>query len=158
MLFAMQFMGVYYGFRFVSQRRGLLGFLAVLFFQLLSGTRGGMLQYTLAPVLVYAISYPYQVLRAGRPVERRGLVRRWSTLLIGVACVGVLVLGLEIQTVRSGEGLGGIARMAQEVVDGNTFSDIRDGAFLLTGFAERTDSSFTVSRTSRGFSDSSPLR
>ena len=147
MLFAMQFMGVYYGFRFVSQRRGLLGFLAVLFFQLLSGTRGGMLQYTLAPVLVYAISYPYQVLRAGRPVERRGLVRRWSTLLIGVACVGVLVLGLEIQTVRSGEGLGGIARMAQEVVDGNTFSDIRDGAFLLKGFAERTDSSFVQGLT-----------
>ncbi len=141
-LFVMQFLGVYYGFLFVSRRRGLLGFLAVLFFQFLSGTRGGMLQYTLAPVLVYAISYPYQVLCAGKPVKRRGLVRRGSTLLIGVACVGVLVLGLEIQTVRSGEGFGGIARMAQEVVDGNTFSDIRDGAFLLKGFAVRTDSSF----------------
>lgn len=56
--------------------------------------------------------------------------------VIGIA----LILGIGMDFIRKGDLNIGITNIIENIAYGNTFSDIRDGAFVLNGFENRYDS------------------
>lgn len=61
-------------------------------------------------------------------------------------CMLMLLLGLLIQSIRKSEEFN-IIQLFLEVIIGNTFSDIRDGAYILSGFKLSESSDYLYGKT-----------
>lgn len=124
-------LALYYGFTTIRHRKGVGWLAAIVVCQLLSASRGSLLTDTLAPIGVFALSF------TNDESKRKKTVRRNSGILLPALLLIVLLLGLEIQSVRSGGGIGDASDLLNEFANGNTFSDVRDGALILRGFDEQ---------------------
>lgn len=133
-------LGLYEGLRFVVRRKGLAWFLLCDACLFLTGNRGTVLLQVILPVVLYGI-YVHGLKKDGV----RGLKRQTWTVLV------VLVItaagGLALQTIRGGKGVGGIQAYANEIAYGNTFCDVRDGAYLLKGHHELLNDELVYGKT-----------
>lgn len=123
---ALSLFGLYEGLRFVAERKGLVWFLVCGACLVLTGNRGTVLLQVVLPVLLYGL-YVHGFKKGGK----KGLKRQ--TLAVVVVLALTAVGGLALQTIRGGKGIGGLQAYANEILYGNTFCDVRDGAYLLKG-------------------------
>lgn len=139
---AMNTLGLLHGARLIEgNKSAVIPFIGIVVCQLLSGARAGLILNVLAPLFVVFASKPKEHAR------RNKLVRKGAMIRTVAACLGLVVIGLEIQAIRSGEGIFSINESISEAMSGNTFSDIRDGAFLLKGFDEKLGGDLVLGKT-----------
>ena len=119
---------IYYGLLFcrVKNRKNLVYLLAGSVTCLFSGNRSDLLM---------AVAYPMVLVM----IYRHGKSRINSTIKIVLGILVILLAGLAISLFRS-QGSTNIFSMFQEFVYGNTFSDLRDGAYILYGYDSKFDS------------------
>lgn len=93
---------------------------------LLTGNRGPIM-FLLLNVFMVFVYYTFKVMNANK--------------LIVLAVSIILVLGISLSFVRNNEfSINSLSNsIKNEVIYGNTFSDVRDGAFVLKGFEEKYD-------------------
>ncbi|MBR3223989.1 MAG: hypothetical protein IKF78_01560 [Atopobiaceae bacterium] len=138
----MSTLGLYEGLRWVA-RKGWVSFAAFLLCSIclvLTGNRGSALLQLFLPVVLYWLYV--------RGIKKKGLAGlKRQTLAVLVAIAITAVLGLVMQSVRGGRGFGNVQAYATETLNGNTFCDVRDGAYLLMGFENRMNSEFLLGKT-----------
>ncbi len=128
-------LGLYCGLRAVRDKKGWLLFCVSLVCLLLSGNRGPALTAVALPVLVYMVILP-----SGRVLVKR--IARTGGFKTALIIFGILCIGLVLQKVRSGGEWEDVSSLLSDLLNGNTFSDIRDGAFLLMRFDLVRDGDF----------------
>ena len=138
----------YYALRFVYFRKDLLCLLITLATMLFTANRGPLI----SAIGVTVIFYFYHSIQREQSIRYRNLIRQkkqnkmlsakidfggkylfrffFLFLLLGIS---VLLLGVA----RSRRGHVTISRMVSEMLFGNTFSDIRDGAVILRGYYKK---------------------
>lgn len=136
----------YYGITYVKEKRKLLflllGWITIAF----QGNRAALILNSIFPfliILVYQRVIDYRDRHSKAGVNREIDTRRGKTVVIrwiGYMVPILVIFGLWLQFVRSGNSAGG--NLLAELIYGNTFSDIRDGAYILKGFQENTASQF----------------
>lgn len=143
--FCLTLLGVYSGFRLVSKRKGLPAFLACVGCLILSGNRSDVLLSVILPMILFWTSTPAVKNKLGFGAHR-SKVRKKSPLYIVVAILIVFIVGLQLSSWRSGVN-SSIEESISEMLDGNSFSDLRDGAFLLQGFDANFDGAYAGGKT-----------
>lgn len=130
---------VYFGCRLVYFKKDALKFIIAVLTLLFTGNRGTVLVSVLVPIGLLFI-YGMGINKNSRK-KHRGKFLKICLLLLSVGA-----FGLVLQFVRSG-GEFSIKGLFEEVLYGNTFSDIRDGAFILKGYREKFGTSYLGGKT-----------
>ena len=113
---------------------------------LFTGTRGNIILSVLLPVFVVASYKRKDSGAAVQTKERRRKKRATHRMIVVVVLLGAL--GLFLQFVRSGgQGVVNILAMVNEFFYGNTFSDFRDGAFILHGYRAKYGHSLLMGKS-----------
>lgn len=144
-LFCLTLLGVYSGFLFVSKRKGLPAFLACVICLTLSGNRSDVLLSVILPMILFWISTPAAKKKLGLGGQKMKAGKK-SSLYIVAAIFIILVVGLQLSSWRSGSSTS-IESSVNEILDGNSFSDIRDGAFLIQGLEANFDGEHANGKT-----------
>lgn len=138
--------GVYYGIRFAYEKTDLVKFILSAMTVLFTGSRASIFLSLLLPVLVIAL---YKRKSSGtmiRSKEKKRKKKAMRKMIIVVAILGIL--GLSLQFVRSGiQGSTKLLSLINELLYGNTFSDFRDGAFILHGYRAQYGQTRLLGRT-----------
>ncbi|CEK35533.1 hypothetical protein UMC2_24261 [[Clostridium] sordellii] len=118
---------LYYGFSYVISKKRvyIIPFLVNVFTCFSTGNRGPLLMGILSIVIVY------MYIRYKDSLKINALI-----LISGVV---VLLIGMIMSTLRDGGDITTISKMFNDIAYGNTFSDIRDGAYVLYGFNHKYD-------------------
>lgn len=117
----------YYGFKYVISKKRfyILPILINIFTLFATGNRGPLLMGVLNIVIVYMyVKYKDSI--------------KINTFILGVG-VAILVFGMGMSVLRDGGQINGFGKLFNDTVYGNTFSDVRDGAYVLYGFEEKYD-------------------
>ena len=116
----------------------------------LQGNRAALISNLLLPIFIMALYHKYVNIKnaSSRKINinsnisnKRKIIRR----IIIIAAI-LLLFGLWLRFVRSNKKVTFI-EIVFELLYGNTFSDIRDGAYILKGFHENTDGSLLYGKT-----------
>ena len=117
---SISFIGLYLGLYWVNNRKGWILFLWSCFLYLSTGTRSGVITAVLLPVMFVAILKRYKKIK----IE-----------YLALSVIALLILGLFIGVIRtSSYDSDTDINFISELLYGNNFSDIRDGAFLFDGY------------------------
>lgn len=118
---------LYFGVRLIYGKKDLFKFLLSVLTLTFTGNRSPVLVSVLVPI---AVLFIYGSGKAGSLVGIKKLFR----LLLLFLAIGVL--GVALVFIRSGQGVS-FEGIFTEMLYGNTFSDIRDGAYILKGFEKK---------------------
>ncbi len=137
------FNAIYFGTKVLKKKTRKLSyfvlFLLCSFTMLTTGTRSAILMNIVLPLCVF-----YYYLSATEAKRKGKSTRRLLTRLL-VAIFAIAASGLALQAIRSGGNIN-MGEAIEEILYGNTFSDIRDGAFILYGF-EKKGGEFVLGKT-----------
>lgn len=124
-------LGLYYGIRLSSRVEDWIGFFACTCSLFLTGNRESVFLVVLLPTFLMWV-YKSGNIRLSA-IEFMSSLRRKLPIVVA-AIFGVVALGLIYSNIRSSSSsAGGIYSAFEEMLYGNTFSDIRDGAYVLRG-------------------------
>lgn len=115
-------MALYYSSKYILKKHKLYGILSVLNLSTLffTGNRGPFIFLSLNMFILYLYM---------KECDSKKITKK-IIFIVGV----VLIIGMSIDFIRNGESDVNISNMIENIAYGNTFSDIRDGAFILYGF------------------------
>ena len=130
---------LYYGIRFVLYKKNLFFCLLGFFCLIMQGNRGVWLLGVLFPLLVIYIYQIYFKKSHNVAFTQYKLISKKVTKKIFFLVPFFVIMGIFTQFVRKGAYDVSIIMFFHELVFGNTFSDIRDGAFILSGFDNEYD-------------------
>lgn len=122
---AMSLFGLYYAISFSDSLRNKVLFLVALAGSLLTGNRTGAIVYLLYPFVIMWVNSHFKV---------RNKVKPKSQLAIVLFCAVIGFAGVQFAFLRDGQSTLSLEGVIGQVVTGNTFCDVRDGALLLRGF------------------------
>ena len=114
---------IIYGFQFATKRKDILFFMISVVTLLFTGNRGDVLTSVLFPVFVYML---YRTNYSSKQITKN----------IIILCLMLFVIGCSLSLVRNSNGIN-IQNILTELFYGNTFSDIRDGAYILKGWTDK---------------------
>lgn len=136
---------IYFGLRAVCKRTDVAWFVLSCLCSALTGARGGLFESLLVVAIVAIYLYRQPASIASEEELRGALVgRTWRIL----ALVPVVILAaLAMVSLRDQGSVAGVQAQFEELLYGNSFSDVRDGAFLLKGFRENLGDTFVYGRT-----------
>ena len=124
-------LGLFYGVRLASRAGGWTGFIACAASLFLTGNRESVFLVVLLPTFLMWI-YKTGDVRKTAAAFLHGLRRKLPVVILVIAAV--VALGLIYANIRSANLSAGAAdSVLEELLYGNTFSDIRDGAYVLRG-------------------------
>jgi hypothetical protein len=127
----------YYGIRVIQAKRGFrIRMVLAIAFSLMTGTRAGVL----SACVILAIYWMYLHINP----KKWGKIFFRSIIVIAIAAVGALFLA---QARTAQFETFSIDKAAQEVFNGNTFSDVRDGAYVLYGFDRNWNNELLFGKT-----------
>lgn len=141
---------LYYAIRYVLHKQKLIFTLIGIITITFQGNRAALITNLLLPIIV---AFIYKKLmhkenclkiRENKNLPIKG--KRKAVKKLFIALPILVLLGLWMQFLRKG-GMSSATQIIFEFLYGNTFSDIRDGAYILKGFHENTDSIFLHGRT-----------
>lgn len=120
-------MALYYLSKYILKKHKLYGILSTLNLMTLffTGNRGPFIFLSLNMLILYLYMKTYNPRKITKKI----------IFIIGV----VLIIGISMDFIRKGESDVNISNMIENIAYGNTFSDIRDGAFILYGFENNYD-------------------
>ncbi len=136
---------LYYGMRVVFNYSDRIKFVIAIMTLLFTGTRAAALTGVFAPIMIIYLYERYQKRKDGQMVTNR--IKRKASYRIILTMGAVGVLGLALSFFRRGVTNVTAELVLGEFLNGNTFSDIRDGAFLLKGMNDRFPNQFLWGRT-----------
>lgn len=125
-------MTLYYGIEYINQKKYIKQLILGLIVLILIGKRATLIMDVLWGLVVYFL---YKKIQASRKVFK--LAIKYALVLIVIA----LVLGNLRTSTKSN------FTIIENLLYGNTFSDIRDGAFILYGFENNTASQWVLGKT-----------
>lgn len=135
---------LYYGIKWITEKRKFVFFIVTSLTVLFQGNRGAFIINIVATVFIFYIYFKkkkrndydkyYKVMMVKQNIK---MIRILSLLLI---------LGIILTLIRNKSAVS-FDEIINELIYGNTFSDIRDGAFVLKGFVENTNSSYIYGKT-----------
>lgn len=124
-------LGLFYGVRLASRVGGWMGFVACAVSLFLTGNRESVFLVVLLPTFLMWIYKTGDAQKTAVAFVRS--LRRKLPIVI-LAIVAVVVSGLVYANIRTANISAGASSSAlEELLYGNTFSDIRDGAYILRG-------------------------
>ncbi len=130
---------LYFGTRLIYGKKDFLKFLIAVLTLIFTGNRGPILIAVVVPI---AILFIYGSGKAG---SANGVeIKKLAQLFLLFIAVGLF--GLMLSSLRSGQGVN-LKGILQEILYGNTFSDIRDGAFILRGFEKKFGNNYWFGKT-----------
>lgn len=142
----------YYAIRYALNKKKIVFMIVGIVTIALQGNRAALITNLLLPIFIIFI-YQKLLVRKQYDSEKKyetynvGKKKKRSAIKKVVIVVPFLVvLGLWLQFVRKGNN-GSVQQIIFELLYGNTFSDLRDGAFILKGFEENTNSEFLCGKT-----------
>lgn len=143
----------YYAVQFVFHNRKLVYLILGIAMVALQGNRAALITNLMLPIFVMYIYFhtgKKKIQNTGNDeikirIINKGIKKK-AIVNIALLVPLLVVLGLWLQFVRKG-GTGELTQMISELLFGNTFSDIRDGAYILKGFVENTGSSYLGGKT-----------
>lgn len=116
-----------FGAMFIYKNKCRLKFLVSVFLLIGTGNRGNVLLSCVYPVFVLWLYY------SNRKNNCRNVQKiTWKIIIL---CVFICLAGLMMSGVRNGSQTS-LTSILDEMIYGNTFSDVRDGAFILKGWEE----------------------
>ena len=124
-VYGITFCSVIYAFRIKYRKQGIVMLLISLVFIFGTGTRTVLINYVLYPLFLFVV---YFNTRRGRDYSKR------ATTHIILICIALLMLALWMIAFRDKKIN---FNYLNEIIYGNTFCDIRDGAFLLKHYRQR---------------------
>lgn len=117
---------------------------------LFTGNRGTVLVSAFVPIMLVFINNRTRIKETRRHQKvSTNYVQNWqivATVKIIILLVITVIIGLLLSVVRNG-GTGGVSSLIFELIYGNTFSDMRDGAFILQGFQQKFGDNYLLGRT-----------
>lgn len=120
--------GSYFALKVIinKRKRDMIFLIIAILMLLFTGNRGPVM-FLLLNIFMVFVYYKFKVMNANK--------------LIVLAVSIILILGISMSLVRNKEfSVSSLSNsIKNEVMYGNTFSDIRDGAFVLKGFEEKYD-------------------
>ncbi|WP_270670995.1 O-antigen polymerase [Paraclostridium bifermentans] len=118
---------IYYGFKYVISKKPLYILPIVVngFTSFATGNRGPLLMGILSIVIIYMYIKCQDSLKINA--------------FILVAGIAVLVLGMGMSVIRDGGHINNFGKIFNDIVYANTFSDVRDGSYVLYGFEQKYD-------------------
>lgn len=123
-------MAIYWGIKFIYYKKYFLYFTVAALTVLFTGNRGPFITGILYPLTIIFIY--------NNIVSIKSMFK--SNLKIIVICLILVFLGLILDFIRSKNGANiSFENIINKFLYGNTFSDIRDGAFVLYGFDKKFD-------------------
>lgn len=115
---------------------------------LFTGNRGTVLLSAFVPIaLLFVIESSKR--KYNKVITTRSIIFSWrihALIKIIIILFIALAVGLLLSALRSGGSIN-IASMIAELIYGNTFSDMRDGAFILSGFDNALQGEFLYGKT-----------
>ena len=123
---------LYYGIQYLNSKKNLKNLVLGLIVLTLIGKRATLIMDVLWALVIY---YLYKKIPSSRKVFK--LAIKYAVILVIIA----LILGNLRSTTKSSFTL------IDNLLYGNTFSDIRDGAFVLYGFENTTSSEWVLGKT-----------
>lgn len=126
---------LYFGVRLVYEKKDLLKFVVAVLTLIFTGNRGPVLVSVLVPT---AILFIY-----GKSKTAGGFKNLVKLLLLFLA---VGLFGIMLGLVRNGQDFS-LKEIVAELLYGNTFSDIRDGAFILKGYEAKFGNTYLYGKT-----------
>ena len=130
---------IYFGVRMIYHKENIFKFIIAVLTMLFSGGRGSVLVSVLPPIVLL---YIYGVGKFGSKLKS-GLAKMVQLIAIFFA---IAMVGIVIGFVRDGRWID-IGGIITDLLYGNNFSDIRDGAFLLRGFERKFENSYWYGKT-----------
>lgn len=125
---------LFYGTQLIYCKRGALKWFVASITLLFSGNRADLLLNSLAPIMILAIYNKslrkYMRKRKNKSGSKWKLIAQFKIFIL---IPFLIAIGIIILVVRQG-GMFNIEDLRREFIYGNTFSDIRDGAYILKGY------------------------
>lgn len=137
---------LYFGVCFAYKKSGLFQWLVCLATLAFAGNRGTFLISALVPIMLILIYIGASKKCVNANADAIVKIRLKTFFKIILILFVVMVLGLLLQSVRNG-GTINISSMLNELICGNTFSDIRDGAYILKGFDAKFNGNYLYGKT-----------
>ena len=146
---------LYYGTKFVykKSKTSLISFIIALITLLFTGSRGTVLISAFVPIAIlffYKISYDKYKIRYGKSYDLFKTYARKArfnaTFKIIIILFITAFIGLLLVAIRNQKDVS-LVEMIFELLYGNTFSDIRDGAYILYGYREKFGDSLLWGKT-----------
>lgn len=142
----------YYAVRFAMKKRRLMYMLLGIFTIAMQGNRAALITNLAFPMVIIFIYKSIINKKQKKDPEHESdslwkkLGKRKGIKRILVFAPFLVLLGLWLKFIRSGSN-SNISNMIFEMIYGNTFADIRDGAYILKGFSNNTNSNFLIGKT-----------
>lgn len=136
--------GIYYGINIIYRKTDFIKWCIALLTSLFTGNRSTAIISILAPLIIIYL-YRRKKLNYISKFNFKKL-RKKTTRRIVISMFVLVLLGLYLQSIRN-QQQGNFNNPVMELFYGNTFSDLRDGAFLLKGFREKFGNSFLFGKT-----------
>ena len=125
---------LFYGTQLIYCKRGALKWLVATMTLLFSGNRADLLLNSLAPIMILSIyNKSLRKYMRKRKAKSRSKWKLMAQFKIFIIIPFLIAIGLLMLIVRQG-GMFNIEDIRREFIYGNTFSDIRDGAYVLRGY------------------------
>lgn len=125
---------LFYGTQLIYCKRGALKWLVATMTLLFSGNRADLLLNSLAPIMILSIyNKSLRKYMRKRKAKSRSKWKLMAQFKIFIIIPFIIAIGLLMLIVRQG-GMFSIEDIRREFIYGNTFSDIRDGAYVLKGY------------------------
>lgn len=152
---------MYYGITTIYRKKNMLFLFLGVFTVAMQGNRSSLFSNLLAPLIIIYIYHKQRekIIRSLKNYHKGGninkhiyktfksLLRSSSRKLI-FALLIIFVVAVIWQFIRNGRfGNITILSIFDEIINGNTFSDFRDGAYILKGFERKTNGSFLFGKT-----------
>lgn len=137
---------LYYGINYILHKKNLFLCLLGGGCLILQGNRGSFLLGILFPLLVVFMYYKNGDNKNDNQTNKLKLRSKRVTRKIFILIPFFILLGFLLQFLRKGANDVSIIMLIHELLFGNTFSDIRDGAFILMGFDKHYDC-FLIGKT-----------
>lgn len=136
-----QLVAVIWGINYVTKKKCKHMFFCAVLLVLLSANRSPLIVDIISPTIILAI----YVKIVNKSISIRAILRK-TTYKIIMLFILVAFMGLSIGLFRMGAQIN-LKNMLAELLGGNTFSDIRDGAFILSGYKRKYGNDLLLGRT-----------
>lgn len=127
-------LGLYFGLYFINNNKSFLFFVLSAFFSISTGTRAAFFLEIIYPIILVVLYKKYKK------------INFFMILKVVIAAFLLVVFGLFIDFIRNGNN-DSVFSTLQSFLYGNTFCDIRDGAYLFYGYENNFDSKILFGKT-----------
>lgn len=134
---------LYYEMEYIYNKKKIVRLLICMITILFQGNRGTFLLSIIFPLCVMKLYL--KVKRVDSKTKKNKLKKRVNKYILFTIPI-IIIIGLFLALVRNGKQMS-ISLIINEFFYGNTFSDIRDGAFILKGFYNNWNGNFLYGKT-----------